>query len=546
MIRGEMLKVELHITARWITVAAVCTVALMGLGCEGLGLNPTPIGELSTVADWEDGSVDTGPGALDCVPACDGFSTGPDGCGGTCSVPADQLRAVDEVALNCVPRCQGRVCGDDGCGGSCGRCSDGLACSDGVCDCAPHYIEMCCEMGTQTCWFDGCGNQGKVIETCPDGCHDGACCTPDCRENTCGDDGCGGTCGSCKGPEVCIEGTCDCAPSVSMACCEDGSAVCSYDGCGHQESVQAMCPTGCADGACCDHCADGHVCAEDGSCTCGALGVACPDGFACEDGHCIGGLGDEAFVPTGHFVMGCSSAQGEACEAHADELPRRLVTVEAFAIDRHEVTAADYQTCVTTTGCALPLLTSGSGANYATPTKYEHPINFVTWAQAEDYCDRQDKRLCSEAEWEFAGRGTCHAACDADDVTCCEAMMPLFPWGDSPPTCALANHGNSACGGDTSPVGAYPDGASQYGVMDLSGNVWEWVQDCWHSDYQDAPLDGAPWIEPYGICESNRRVIRGGSYDYGEDAIRLSERLENNPKFGSASVGFRCCRSLED
>ena len=124
--------------------------------------------------------------------------------------------------------------------------------------------------------------------------------------------------------------------------------------------------------------------------------------------------------------------------------------------------------------------------------------------------------------------------------------MPLFPWGDSDPTCEVANHGGMACVGDTTPVGAYPQGMSRFGVMDLSGNVWEWVQDCWHPDYEEAPTDGAAWVEPYGICETNRRVIRGGSYDYGADAVRLSERLENNPKFGSASVGFRCCRGLDD
>jgi formylglycine-generating enzyme required for sulfatase activity len=537
----------LRITARLVTVVSLCGLALMTVGCEGLGLNPTPIGELPAIEDLQEEAATPAQGdGSECVPACDGFSTGPDGCGGTCSVPWNETRSVNEVALNCVPKCLDRVCGEDGCGGTCGRCGDGLACASGACICAPQFAQICCKDGARTCWIDGCGNQGKVVESCPDGCKNGVCCTPDCRETMCGDDGCGGTCGTCSGPETCLGGTCACAPAATWGCCEDDSALCAYDGCGHLESIQTHCGTGCANDACCDHCAEGHLCEADGSCMCGALGVACPEGFACEDGHCVGGVGDEAYVPPGHFVMGCTSAEGDGCASRVDELPRRLVTLEAFAIDRHEVTALDYQACVTTSGCALPLLTGGSEANYADPAKDAHPINFVTWAHAEDYCSRQDKRLCSEAEWEMAGRGSCHSACDADDFECCEDMMPIFPWGDSPPTCDSANHGNTACVGDTTPVGSYPGGMSQYGVRDLSGNVWEWVQDCWHTDYLDAPIDGEAWVEPYGICANNRRVIRGGSYDYGVDAMRLAERLDNNPKFGSASVGFRCCRGLND
>ena len=505
-----------------------------------------PIGVPPTDLIDEAGSEDGAAGQpRECVPACDGFSRGPDGCGGMCVVAFNDTTPGDAVAMNCVPQCQDRLCGDDGCGGLCGRCGEGLMCQDGACVCEPEVALVCCNAGTQTCWVDGCGEVGKAFETCAEGCHDDACCVPDCREKSCGDDGCGGSCGSCPEAEACLDGICACAPAAAVACCQDGAALCSYDSCGHLEGVAQACETGCADDACCDHCGSGHQCGEDGSCFCGELGVACPEGFACTDGHCVGGLDDEVFIPSGRFVMGCSGAEGASCIDHLDELPRRLVTVAGFAMDRVEVTAADYHACVSSCGCDLPLMMTAEGATYATPGKQTHPINFVTWAQAEAYCDFQDKRLCSEAEWEFAGRGSCDAACAPGDYHCCEGAMPIYPWGDEGPTCDEANYGGATCVGATSPVGSHPNGVSPYGVQDLSGNVWEWVQDCWHEDYLGAPETGEAWVGPEGICDYNRRVIRGGAFNYGSGEVRLAERVQSNPKFGSVSIGFRCCRDLE-
>jgi len=260
----------------------------------------------------------------------------------------------------------------------------------------------------------------------------------------------------------------------------------------------------------------------------------------------LGGVGDEAYVPSGLFVMGCSAAEGEDCEDRTDELPRRMVALQAFAIDRHEVSVMAYKLCVSKGGCSLPAISNGMGANYAPVAKQTHPINFVTWDQAVDYCEWQDKRLCSEAEWEMAGRGSCSDSCAPGDIACCESLMPVYPWGDWAPTCSDANHGAMQCVGGTTSVGTYPNGESPYGALDMSGNVWEWVQDCWHPDYTGAPVNGDPWVEDFGMCVSHERVIRGGSYDYNAEAIRTAERFAADPAFGSDNLGFRCCRDLVD
>ena len=142
-----------------------------------------PIGVPPTDLIDEAGSEDGAAGQpRECVPACDGFSRGPDGCGGMCVVAFNDTTPGDAVAMNCVPQCQDRLCGDDGCGGLCGRCGEGLMCQDGACVCEPEVALVCCNAGTQTCWVDGCGEVGKAFETCAEGCHDDACCVPDCRE----------------------------------------------------------------------------------------------------------------------------------------------------------------------------------------------------------------------------------------------------------------------------------------------------------------------------------------------------------------------------
>ena len=178
-------------------------------------------------------------------------------------------------------------------------------------------------------------------------------------------------------------------------------------------------------------------------------------------------------VPAGTFQMGCDSAHngGYGCgAAHSDELPLHMVTLDAYRIDRTEVTNAQYAQCVAAGGCTVPADYSSSTCSpyYNKATYAKYPVIHVTWHQADAYCRWAGKRLPSEAEWEKAARG-------ASDTR-------AYPWGDGTPTCALVNGDvNGYCVGDTNAVGSYPAGVSPYGALDMAGNVWEWVND-WYSD----------------------------------------------------------------
>ncbi|MGI6259010.1 MAG: formylglycine-generating enzyme family protein [Anaerolineaceae bacterium] len=228
------------------------------------------------------------------------------------------------------------------------------------------------------------------------------------------------------------------------------------------------------------------------------------------------------YVPEGMFIMG--SDDGEL-----NERPIRQVYVDAFWIDKYEVTNAQYELCVADGACAKPNNDrSHTRVNYyGNPEYADHPVVFVDWYQANSYCEWAGGRLPTEAEWEKAARGP---------------EGNLYPWGNDDANCSLANYNQgsydqpNSCVGDTSQVGSYPEGASYYGVMDMAGNVWEWVND-WYG-----PYDATDTINPTGPdSEQDYKVIRGNSwYNVGSD-IRSSYRSRHKPTGGNNSnFGFRC------
>lgn len=252
----------------------------------------------------------------------------------------------------------------------------------------------------------------------------------------------------------------------------------------------------------------------------------CPDGEYCVDGTCSSPPNGMAAVPAGVFVMGCNEELDDDCDN--DEFPAHEVQLDAFAIDRYEVTVDDYTTCMNAGGCSIPAYDYVSCVDWSAPEYGLHPIDCISWLQARAYCTWRSKRLPTEAEWEMAARGT---------------DGRRYPWGNEAPTCSLANY--SDCGGSLVAVGNFPAGASPYGVLDLAGNVFEWVSD-WHGPgyYVESP-----YSNPTGPDSGLTHGGRGGAYNTGVHNLRTSDRaysdavtggLGLDEDHGAVAVGFRC------
>ncbi|MBI4489948.1 MAG: formylglycine-generating enzyme family protein [Deltaproteobacteria bacterium] len=217
-------------------------------------------------------------------------------------------------------------------------------------------------------------------------------------------------------------------------------------------------------------------------------------------------------IPPGEFWMG--SEDGDS-----DEKPRRRLYLDAFYIDKYEVTNALYRKFMEATGRQAPSYWNNS--NFNGPNQ---PGVGLTWYDAEAYCRWAGKRLPTEAEWEKAARGT---------------DGRKYPWGNEEPDGNKANYGRNL--GKTAPVGSYLSGVSPYGVHDMAGNVWEWVADWYGSTYYRRALDR----NPKGPESGQYRVLRGGSWYESSSQSRSSRRFSFNPKirgFGFDIIGFRCAQ----
>jgi formylglycine-generating enzyme required for sulfatase activity len=229
------------------------------------------------------------------------------------------------------------------------------------------------------------------------------------------------------------------------------------------------------------------------------------------------------YVPAGKFLMGSE-------DGYDNEKPQHTVYLDAFWIDQTEVTNAMYAQCVADGKCELPQKTkSYTRSNYYDGLQYaDYPVINVDWSQANAYCGWAGRRLPTEAEWEKAARGT---------------DGRIYPWGEGI-DCSLANYQgknseNDFCIGDTQAVGSYPQGASEYGALDMAGNVWEWVSD-W---YSETYYIGAPSENPQGPASGQSRVLRGGSWFFESWYLRLSDRGWFDPVGRDLYIGFRCARS---
>jgi len=225
------------------------------------------------------------------------------------------------------------------------------------------------------------------------------------------------------------------------------------------------------------------------------------------------------YVPEGEFSMGSN-------DGLPDEQPVHTVYLDAYWMDQTEVTNGMYAMCVQAGACQLP----SDSSSYTHPSYYansqfaDYPVIFVAWNDAQAYCAWADARLPTEAEWEKAARGESGFS---------------YPWGNTYPTCSLANFwlsNGDACVGDTSAVGSYPTGASPYGALDMAGNVLEWVADWFGETYYGS----SPSSNPTGPASGDSRMLRGGACYTDESVIRSAHRIYFSPDKHYNYIGFRC------
>lgn len=240
---------------------------------------------------------------------------------------------------------------------------------------------------------------------------------------------------------------------------------------------------------------------------------------------------EQVFVPAGEFVMGssASNAFNECLQFRSDcvlgwfalEEPQHRVTLNAFWIDKTEITNALYAQCVKAGKCAAPTnWSSNTRPSYYNDPRYEkYPVIYVSWIQAKAYCEWAGRRLPTEAEWEKTARGN-------DGRT--------YTWGNTWQQNALNALGSNV--DDTTEVGKYPNGASLYAALDMAGNVWERVNDWFDENYYSV----SPSQNPQGPSSGQNRVFRGGSWANHGYNTRTSYRVWADPSDTSKYVGFRC------
>ncbi len=221
----------------------------------------------------------------------------------------------------------------------------------------------------------------------------------------------------------------------------------------------------------------------------------------------------QIYVPAGKFKMGTAN--------HLDEEPIHSVYLNAYWIDQTEVTNAMYEQCVDESQCQPPAsVSSYTRKQYYGNAEYgNYPVIYVTWDDASQYCEWAGRHLPTEAQWEKSARGT-------DGRT--------YPWGNNTASDGLLNFLFDV--GDTSAAGSYSAGASPYGVLDLAGNVWEWVADWYDSIYYSISPESNPSGPPTGTAH----VVRGGSWLNHQFLVRSALRIYYKPDSAYFNLGFRC------
>ncbi len=225
-------------------------------------------------------------------------------------------------------------------------------------------------------------------------------------------------------------------------------------------------------------------------------------------------------LESANFYMGSSnlveSTISKNSDLHDDEKPRHLVNIAAFALGKFEVTQFEWHAVMGSD----PSLSKGSA----------QPVENISWNDAQTYIKKLSQktgkkyRLPSEAEWEYAARA---------------GSTTRYPWGDSDTQIDQYAWSNKNA---TNPNVVGLKKPNQFGLHDMIGNVAEWTEDCWQSNYQNAPVDGSAWLS--GNC--SLRVLRGGSWGDDPQNLRTTVRDGSHPTYYRFSAsGFRVARDLD-
>jgi iron(II)-dependent oxidoreductase len=242
-------------------------------------------------------------------------------------------------------------------------------------------------------------------------------------------------------------------------------------------------------------------------------------------------------IPAGFFLMGSNKKVDR--NAYQPEFPQRKVYLDAYEIDKFEVTTVQYLKFVLATNRNPLIDWQYDGGNFQ-ETMASHPVMHVSWFDADAYCKWAGKRLPTSAEWEKAARG--------EDGR-------IYPWGNEPAGLSRANFGRTGLSGPVRDrperlllyppiisVDKYENAVSPYGVFQMVGNVAEWTADWYDPNYYKS----APDRNPQGPEKGSQRAFRGGGWIDSTPSVRPAQRNGTDPNTKMNWLGFRCARSLKD
>jgi formylglycine-generating enzyme required for sulfatase activity len=238
--------------------------------------------------------------------------------------------------------------------------------------------------------------------------------------------------------------------------------------------------------------------------------------------ECARGCPVMIVIPVGKFIMG--SLENELGHDPSEGPPHEVTIAKPFAVSKFEVTFEEWDECVAAAACPRALDHWGRGTM---------PVINVSWNDAKQYVSwlsqltGADYRLLTEAEWEYAARA---------------GARTRYSWGDQP------SAGDANCDGcgskwdlqQTAPVGSF--NPNSLGLYDMHGNVWEWVEDSWHENYDVAPTDGSAWLLGGDL---NYRIVRGGSWRNESEHVRAAARFKRNVNVRFDTLGFRIARTMQ-